>query len=459
MCKERIIFTFTRKCNLSLKKSMKNKILISIAIACVYGLASCTDVLNDGPYIPVSEGAVQNARTSGEAISIALNAATIFGTGNVAEMSRSNDVSSQVITSVNSRSGYVDTLLHIVNFGENDGFAVIGGPLGSDPLLAYIEEGNFNDSSVSENESFQYFMECALHQMSITPVYNDSALVETPYKYIVEREWLLEKEGGTKLPYEWGQGDSRQNGLCEGYYCPNKISGCVMTASLIAMAYFAEPAQMTLTFPERDCDSIRLNWMSIRTHHHSHDVNLEESSKLGLVQPVRGDCTASLQDHLNIGRIARQIGYEIGAGYSNSGTGAYTSKLVPHLVSNYFTNTTYTILDSKSRDEDIMDMMDAGISITRGNGHAWISDAYRVMKYYDVRYLCNTETGEKVVDSFYLPGTECFIHNNWGWYGSCNGYFKIGVFKLYEAFIYDNGNGYAPSETYTPTYYFITKTE
>ncbi len=65
----------------------------------------------------------------------------------------------------------------------------------------------------------------------------------------------------------------------------------------------------------------------------------------------------------------------------------------------------------------------AGIS---GNvdGHAWVIDGYKKQSR-SVRVI-NTNTGEEV--NSYI-NSRLLVHCNWGWNGSCNGYFINGLFK------------------------------
>lgn len=71
-----------------------------------------------------------------------------------------------------TRSGYenrnisidLDTLMYVVNFSDNNGFALVAADKRTDPIFAIIDEGNydFEELDEEENESFLSFVDGAI---------------------------------------------------------------------------------------------------------------------------------------------------------------------------------------------------------------------------------------------------------------------------------------------------------
>lgn len=122
--------------------------LLLPAVAVATGLQSCND---EGPGIPIEEN--EPAKSSGnplmrspeEAIDIAQRAYEEFY-GDATPSSRGRSVIDcsrpvEVVRCARSRGGSSDTLLYIVNFVDDQGFAVIAAPRAADELLAVTEAG------------------------------------------------------------------------------------------------------------------------------------------------------------------------------------------------------------------------------------------------------------------------------------------------------------------------------
>lgn len=395
----------------------------------------------------------RQARTVDEAKEIALGALSVFAPNSESTDSRNElSLSSCVITRALSRNGAADTLLHIINFGEDDGFAVIGGPINSEPLIAFVDSGNYNDPETSDVESFQYYMTCAANKMArLGPVIGDTFDIVPQTK--TEYEWKLVRAGGKILDLKWGQG-SGPNGEFEGAFCPNKIAGCGMTAGLMIMAYYQQPTSMNFTFPERDCDFATLDWSSIMRHKVKHDkvfqTTDDDGNPIGFIYTP---CIGSDEDHLNLGRIARRIGYSIGATYNSNSTGAKPSRLLNYLTS-VIPNSTYTSFhwhNNTSTTNTLVRAVEDKIVLVCGNdtargNHAWIADGYKLLEYQKNTYQKRTNDGNFYLSEWELISTQVlgqgyFLHYNWGWYGSCNGFFSPNVFDVNNEFQHDLGEG------------------
>ncbi len=62
----------------------------------------------------------------------------------------------------NSRSEANDTSIYIINYNDNNGFAAISAKRIESPILAVIDNGNYQGTVESDNPGFNSFMEMAL---------------------------------------------------------------------------------------------------------------------------------------------------------------------------------------------------------------------------------------------------------------------------------------------------------
>ena len=458
------------------------KILAFLApLVLLTALAGCSEIGENAPLLPQDDNTVSAARSIEEADEIALRAFEAFHPNGQGHESRAAlSLAHTVITSHASRSNNPDTIFHIVDYGDDLGFAVIGGPKHSEPLYAFVENGSFNDPEVANVEGFQYFMECAADQIVIPqPEIADSMKVggggdSAELKTKTEYRWNFVKKGGHEIGLAWGQGGYRRGGVYEGLYCPNKTAGCVMTASLMIMAHFSKPTYMRFTFPERDRESSDLNWMAMKSHFVSHDRTLEKYDENGMEVDVGGTCLATTDQHRDLGRICRQIGYEIGATYNFSSnpiynsTAAYSLDAVELLRNKYLHTNVTQINWNSNKENELLNLLDKGVALARGadkyaGGHAWVADAYKTMDYCEYLYRIRVPDGNLYTSDWELIKTTKlktanFIHYNWGWDGYCNGYFLPGVFDTHNEHEYDLGmteNNSPYDFSVNPQYFFF----
>ena len=459
---------------------MKKILAFLTPLVLLTALAGCSEIGENAPLLPQDGNTVSAARSIEEADEIALRAFEAFHPDGQGHESRAAlSLAHTVITSHASRSNNPDTIFHIVDYGDDLGFAVMGGPKHSEPLYAFVENGSFNDPEVAKVEGFQYFLECAgiMIRDSMNIEVTDSMKVggggTAEIKTKTEYHWNLVKNGGRIINLAWRQGQLNRGGEFEGIYCPNKVGGCVMTAALIVMAYHQQPTSMEFTFPERDCQRAVFNWQSMKTHFAYHGRKFRRYDENGVEITITNDCSASEQDHRNLGRIVRQIGYEAEATYKSGATGASTARVAGLMESKYLTNMEYIPLywNKWSNEDELTQLIDQGVAMTKGSdvngggGHAWVTDAYKTMDYYEDLYRLRVGSGSNGEEWDFVESkkikTSNFIHYNWGWDGYCNGYFFIGAFNTKEPFTYDpgitSGGNYHDFAKDTSYFFFLPK--
>lgn len=141
-----------------------------------------------------------------DAISIANNAACIFE--NSARGNHQRECESvSVIRTANSRSSSNDTSLYVVNYANNNGFAIISALPSDDPLLGITDHGNFNSQTYNENANFAFFLDCAVsYANSCADSYSEHMPPAIPMvESKVIKEWSYIEKFGPHIKVEWGQ--------------------------------------------------------------------------------------------------------------------------------------------------------------------------------------------------------------------------------------------------------------
>lgn len=322
-----------------------------------------------------------------------------------------------MISNSRSESGS-DSILYAVNF-EEGGYAILTSVKSVYPLIALIEDGEYNESSVLENPGMSMFLLAA--KDSIRDLINpweelrqckDTTII---YKY----------EYGPLVTVNWGQ-------KCpEGLLCPNKVSGCANTALAMAMSYYCEPNSILLEFGEYQGSTLVLDWDEIKQHNHRDNYFPSY------------ECNVSDEIHLSISKLCRQLGVRTRSTYNIASDSTMNS-----------TSTTFTRLHGVAKDyllnhyiSDIFSykspiwcpggiMIMCGTSSTSKVGHAWIKDGH---SWIVTRYE-HYEKGplDPVFVLTYSSESEVhYSHINWGWDGSNNGYFADGLFNTTQGHPFD----------------------
>ena len=142
----------------------------------------------------------------------------------------------KAITSTSSRSGETDTLIYVVNFEDNGGYALISAPRAADEVLAVVGEGAFNPEEGSDNPGLNLFLDAAANYVSAlawTGEIGGDTIPRLPTDddkhpaFLVKTDTIAEYGGTHHIPDDFGWG---QGGIY-GAYCPNGIAGCAQLPS------------------------------------------------------------------------------------------------------------------------------------------------------------------------------------------------------------------------------------
>lgn len=336
-------------------------------------------------------------RTVEEVIKIAIESYSDFYGREVRSLQTSVSKNNVVaVSSRNSRSGVNDTLYYVVNFDEDQGFALVSANPYKEDLLGISNNGNYFPDKEIENANFDFFMDCLENYLlgaNNQESYSDLSpiLMECPPK--VHVLW------GQRSPY--------------GDECPNYISGCGPTAIAMVMSVFQQPQSISVDYSESFVSSIALDWEEIKKHVRTNNQCAESNVSV---------------THSDIAVLLRQIGKDASSSYLSDATSTdvYQCKAC---LQNYG----YTCSSLQDFDQiDYVTALNANcVMFVFGQryvpdqlpaGHFWIFDGY---KYRSV-----------LSNGFLTPQLYC--HFNWGWNGKSNGYFLSGIFDASSAYSYDN---------------------
>lgn len=333
---------------------------------------------------------------------------------------RKIDMSDKSIVKVDAKTrtnlNINDTLIYVFNFENNEGFALVSASKNTEGLIAITEKGHYVPDVRSENEGFNLFMEMAkqyIIKKGITEIDTTETLygVDTVYVHNIT---------GPYVSVKWGQDNP------EGEFCPNNKSGCAATAMAQVMSYFEYPNSMSLTYYGHDLSNQYFNWSSMKAHAPEYPSGLPSCNS---------------DTHKSISRLCRQLGERAGSSYLTGETSTRTDSIRPCMVYyGYQTSTNSYGNWAVFSENNIRNALDNGQLLfvkgmrrlengSFGDGHIWVADGYDNLTTTIYAYSYKNGSDEITIDFVIGPTQNVYYHFNWGWYGSCNGYFTGTVFN------------------------------
>ena len=324
-----------------------------------------------------------------------------------------------------TRSGDIDTLMYLVNYDDDQGFALLGRPSTSKEIYAISGEGALDMSDTVYNKPLARFMASAradANATMFTTINSTRGLtiptnpIKLETRIIRQRKPMLDsigKIGKWSQTYPYNQA------------CPiiNKnvgYTGCGPLAVGMLMAYYRYPYTMYSEYPKL---KTTIHWNQIIEKNNTIAIStlLEALSKphyLDSKYAICGKDTAYDDRETLVTRITPTFG---GLGFGLGDAWAGHRLCVEGTVDGKD-----TIIDII---EPIMDFMDNGYSYAKAaplilhgtleqeissdtKGHIWITDGY-------------------IQEEAYLPNNPNFVplkkfpafHMVWGWGGKANGYY------------------------------------
>lgn len=323
---------------------------------------------------------------------------------------------------------------YVVNFDGGAGFAI----LADDERLptnifAYCESGTLD--ATTDNPGVLLFLEEAEYYLTNAPL----RIIETihaPLNYrpnmsVKPSNWGVtsraqcgwarynntpqEVERKTPLlSVNWGQSYPYNlvTPVINGTQCP---TGCVATAAVQIMSYYQWPQSVSV-----NGQNWGVNW----------------SAALG------GDIIGA-----NIPYLMRAVGNGVGMSYAPNGSGAQSAD-VPSMLRSYGYTTSdlssynlYTVTQEVSNRRPVYVK---GRTPDDASGHAWVVDGY--LKFRDDGFQVVDHVDDSDVEHPFQIGqritpisvTNTYLHCNWGWSSSYNGYFID--FRINSGGYFDNPN-------------------
>lgn len=327
---------------------------------------------------------------------------------------------------VSSRSGGADTLMYVVNYADSMGFAIVSAVRSTPGLIAVTVAGSYDPSTPSDNPGFDIYMDAATQYLAehldddvdapsgtIPP--GGFPLTPMPLEKI-DVDTIWHKRVPIRVKVYWGQISP------EGDECPNKRSGCSITAMAMAMSYFKYPTSIKLSYNSAG-ETIALDWDKL-TVHGSFIRHTGEDGRY-----ARDICSQyDYPIHTRLAQLCRELGYRSKSEYKfgeELGTAtSYTD------VMNTLRNMGYGVRYKKYEFGSIQDDLNSGsILLMRGQnsegvGHMWLCDAVesyhlRLTKYQAEPGIYVGEPKWWFVEQWHEGGWTYHFFN-WGWGTSHN---------------------------------------
>ena len=426
---------------------MKKKFFAWVLVAMAGLMVSCSeDEPNNQPPQQDPEEVIYYTpkRTISQAIEIAQMAVQNEQAISRSERTVKGQTSVKAIVKQTSRSES-DTLLYVVQYEDNRGFALISVPTNVEPVIALIDYGSFEDETLSNNEGFQFTLDAAKEYVSqkgildpdipepiipkpITPApipFYDVTINPTPKKV-------------PTVKVTWGQG------WPENMYASNHYAGCGPVAIAQILSVHELPTFMKYTFNERKNEMEFIDWAGLKKHigvfvgyePTANDITVHNSYYCNVADAI----------HVSLGSIIRQIGLEGKASYEKDGTGLSYSKACS-ILKNYLSGKR---LKEWNNDTQLFnDMVNAENPVAyiqgftkpkdgeESKGHAWVADGTWSIGTEVWHYVYNFTT--KLYEVQEITGkNNKYVHYNWGWNGTGNGYFLVGLYAPGQAYEYDD---------------------
>lgn len=308
---------------------------------------------------------------------------------------------------------------YIINFENNEGFAVLGAHSWQDEIIAVTEKGSIDPVTLEINPGSDNYMAQAREEASedfdwYCPEDDDFYFADSDPTILTQ---LIDKTiiggGGTTLNWyttkspmlstNWSQGYWDTQGLYN-YYCYKGssdaktyvCSGCTTTAMAMIIAENKYPQSLVVNNTNLSYDLMTRNRQPLGADECEH-VNLLLGAIFKDIDYVfatsAGTCITAVK--------AKERFEDFG--YTNVEVLSY---------SDYSDEMTKAISDMLREDKPVFISAISGLT----GGHSWVIDG---AKYHN--------------SAVYL------LHCNWGWSGDCNGYFSSKMFSTQVPYELDEG--------------------
>lgn len=297
-----------------------------------------------------------------------------------------------------------DACYYIFNAGNDRGYVIVSGDDRTEPILGYVEQGSFDESSIPEN------MRAWLRQYAeeIKSLDNNSPIVETVGRIKARMVKKVRHVIPPLVKSRWDQGDP-YNSRCPVYYkddgtTAQPASGCVATAFAQLLNYYKFPEKTVASIPTLTNTYTLSNGTkkTVTARAITRGAKIDWENMLDVYTSSATD-----EQRKAVGDLMLYCGQSVSMGYGGS-SGAVTSKCATAIVKYFgYDDQAHWVNRSDYDIDDWTDMLyeelEGGHPLcynghSTGGGHAFVIDGYDGMGLF---------------------------HVNWGWGGGGDGWFVI----------------------------------
>lgn len=327
--------------------------------------------------------------------------------------------------SCDTRSGEITPIIvHVFNFENQEGFALMAGNRELPSLLALADSGEIKETAQIDNPGVAIFLE-NMERVYIEEI-TSSVAPGTFDDYIVYGNWenIVYKQGGHCV-VKWGQG-SPYNKFCPIKDGENCVTGCVATAVAQFMSILRYPSsyngyifdwdEMTYNAYAELCTTDGANQIARLMYELGKSSNLNMSYDTA----ANGGSGANAE---HIPRTLKNFGYSNGGSLKNYNTETVVSEL----------KNGYSVLVGGFSHKTEETFLGITVNTKYTGGHRWLCHGLLERRRTVSTYTSKGELKNTTTESLWYP--LC----NWGWNGYCDGYY------LSKAFNSNNGPSYSTS--------------
>lgn len=275
---------------------------------------------------------------------------------------------------------------YVFNVGQNDGYVVVSADDRTPAILGYADEGTFNRNDIPDN--MKAWLQGYTYQLEYLATHANTRRAETAehatIRPLIQSTWDQGSPYNNKCPMD---GDKRS------------LAGCLATAMAQIVNYYKYPEKTTKVIPGyttqtkgitiNDIPVTTIDWDNIKNNYSGNETAAQKNAIATLMQL----CGASME-----------------MDYTSYSSYAY---MIPAL--NAFKN--YFDYDTSLRHVNRIEF----------RASEWDELIYNELAQKRPVYYCGQSIGGGhafVIDGYSKDG---LFHVNWGWGGSCNGYFLLSI--------------------------------
>ena len=425
---------------------MKHLNLFALSFALTVSISSCSEneILTD-PAEKKAEPVLTQTRSLDEVYDIAAKSLIWLDRENSRSSIRllpsKNEI--KVLSDVKSRGEGEDTLMYVVNFQDEQGFAIIPANRNMPELLAVTESGSYDPNVGSDIEPFNDYIDFAKQALTSNKIIKRDSINADPVPMMEqkyeEQEVFVISRGGFDESLKWGV-----DGI-EGEYYDNHQCSCGTLSVVMCMAYFEMPSIFKLHC--FDNSTLNVNWKLLKKHDASNNIYSN-----GIFTNCLDGMTT--ENHIAISKLCKEIGYRCFAYPSSNNKKTFTNIIADTLAlrNNLFNVVLNPTLDDRLKAKDCIFFVTASNSADSdfdldpesGKEHKWIIDGWKFSKFQIDKYHRVNDPNMGITGEWQYVSTSYetreFVHHNWGFNGKYNGWFNVGLWQADQAYSYDDGS-------------------